>query len=726
MEYSLNQKLIHNTFSPLLIQKDLDIADKNRKNNKSHKNIIQDLKRKLLPLKLSDEKIFKNKFPFNEVFNKIKTRNKSNKYISNSVDLALSGEILENGEDKIMNKYFYPDMEKRHEKSKILNEHIDINNILTFYSKQKYKNEMKDIYKIVQKQKKKNILTNDYSNINKDLSLLFSSENKKSFITNTKTNNQLDSKSSHIVDKKGAENSLNNCITIDIHKILYKNPFHSFNTIKKNQIIHNSVIDDYNCKCIKKFKKLDNELGPLLNIKSNSLQKLKIFPSIQKIPEKISNFRIKLDRAIMRKASQLNILNSSVPLYFPKDINFKNKQRKFLLKVTNFYPGNNSPESRSQFILVKEGNDIILHGGYNISRKHNIWKFNPNEKTWESIKPIGLKNELRFAHTGALYHRNLYIFGGKYFKGIEFADIEIFNLDKKCWIFPELEPGKRIPLRRNHVSCGIGNTMFVHGGMNFENKYLDDMYLLNYKPLKWNDVDIVKRKIKIPPLAHHCCCLVVPAKAFINKNFNIYSSPELSEKEKEGGIKVKGIYIFGGKISSHGPINKYIYVIKLGIKPFDIVQLKTSGVSPCPRYDSSLNFYEKGNMLIVHGGRNNNKEGGNGLNDTFILDLYQLSWKQVEYYNENYIVRPRYFHQSIEFDGNLFIFGGIEGNNFIGSELEIIDLTSNERCERERFILENIKKKIEEEKNEMSLRMKKNFFEQKKNEIFDKLKKKEI
>ena len=234
MEYSLNQKLIHNTFSPLLIQKDLDIADKNRKNNKSHKNIIQDLKRKLLPLKLSDEKIFKNKFPFNKVFNKIKTRNKSNKYISNSVDLALNGEILENGEDKIMNKYFYPDMEKRHEKSKILNEHIDINNILTFYSKQKYKNEMKDIYKIVQKQKKKNILTNDYSNINKDLSLLFSSENKKSFITNTKTNNQLDSKSSHTVNKKGAENSLNNCITIDIHKILYKNPFHSFNTIKKN------------------------------------------------------------------------------------------------------------------------------------------------------------------------------------------------------------------------------------------------------------------------------------------------------------------------------------------------------------------------------------------------------------------------------------------------------------------------------------------------------------
>ena len=87
------------------------------------------------------------------------------------------------------------------------------------------------------------------------------------------------------------------------------------------------------------------------------------------------------------------------------------------------------------------------------------------------------------------------------------------------------------------------------------------------------------------------------------------------------------------------------------------------------------------------------------LNDTFILDLYQLSWTQVEYYNERYISRPRYFHQSIEFEGNLYIFGGIEGNNFIGSELEVIDLNSNEKCLRERLMLENLKKKIEEEKN---------------------------
>lgn len=680
MEYSLHKKLINNTSAPLLIHRGLEIVDTFQIKNKNNKNMIQDLKMKLLPLKLStNERLLEKNFIFNNMIKKFKTRNKNNKFQSNSANLVLSRETLENSEKIIMNKYFYPDIEKSHEKSKQLNENININNILTHYSKQKYNNEIKEVKKIVQKQKKNNILTNDYSNININLSSLFSSKGKKSHIIKSQKINQLDSKFSKIANKKCCKNSFNNSITIDIYRKIYQNPFHSFNTIKKNQIICNSVIDDYNYKCINRFRKLGNLLGSSLNNKPNSSQKLKIFPSILKFHEKI--------------------------------LPFIKKQEKLLLKITNLYPENNSPESRSQFILVKEGNDIILHGGYNICRKHNLWKFNPKEKSWQSIEPIGIKNDLRYAHSGVLYHRNLYIFGGKYFKGINLADIEIFNLDKKCWIFPEFELGNRIPLRRNHVSCGVGNIMFVHGGMNFENQYLDDMHMFDYKHLKWNDVAINNRYIKIPPLAHHCCCLVAPETIVLDPDFDIYSSPEFKEKAKKNKIKEKGIYIFGGKISSSGPINNNIYVIKIGIKPFDIIQLITSGIPPCPRYDSSINFYEKGNMLIIHGGRNNNKECENGLNDTFILDLYQLNWIQVEYYNEKYIARPRYFHQSIEFEGNLYIFGGIEGNNFIGCELEVIDLNSNERCLREKFMLENLKKKMEEDENKNNLQIRRNLFD---------------
>ena len=733
MESYFQQKLIHNISSPIIMPKNIDMTDKNVKNNLNDKNIMMSLKRKLSPLKLSNKLMSKKKFQSNKLFKLRKTRNKNSILLSNDSVFDISGETIEKSADKIMNKYFYPDFDEKHEYSKKLNKSIDINKILTFYSKKKYRNDIEELRKMINKQKKISILTHDYSRKNNynDLSSLYSAISKKSSNTKGKKIIQLDSNTSNVTNKNGSQNSISNYITIDIHKKLYKSPLHSFNIVKKNNLIYNSVIDEYNNKCINRFKKLENNLGPLINLKSNSSKKVKILPFISKIPDKVPNFQIKVDESLPRKVSlklneEINILNQAIPLYFSKFLNIKKKQEKYLLTIKNFYPGNNSPESRSQFILIKEGNDIILHGGYNICRKHNIWLFNPNEKSWESIEPTGVKNELRYAHSGALYKRNLYIFGGKYFKGINLADIEIFNLDKKCWIFPRLESEKRIPLRRNHVSCGVGNCMFIHGGMDEENRYLNDMYLLNYKPLKWLDVEINNREIKIPPLAHHCCCLVVPDVIVQNPYFNIYSTPELGEKSKKGSVKEKGIYIFGGKISDDGPIINNIYVIKIGIKPLQIVQLKTSGIPPCPRYDSSLNYYEKGNMLIIHGGRNNNVHGENGLNDTFILELFHLSWTYVEYYNEKNIVHPRYFHQCFEYEGELYIFGGMEGNKFVGSELEIIDLNSNSKCVRERFIFDNLKKKVEVEKNENSLQTKNNSSNQTKsneNLFFNKLNK---
>ena len=238
MEYSLHKKLINNTSAPLLIHRGLEIVDTFQIKNKNNKNMIQDLKMKLLPLKLStNERLLEKNFIFNNMIKKFKTRNKNNKFQSNSANLVLSRETLENSEKIIMNKYFYPDIEKSHEKSKQLNENININNILTHYSKQKYNNEIKEVKKIVQKQKKNNILTNDYSNININLSSLFSSKGKKSHIIKSQKINQLDSKFSKIANKKCCKNSFNNSITIDIYRKIYQNPFHSFNTIKKNQIL---------------------------------------------------------------------------------------------------------------------------------------------------------------------------------------------------------------------------------------------------------------------------------------------------------------------------------------------------------------------------------------------------------------------------------------------------------------------------------------------------------
>ena len=707
-----SHKLLRNVSSPLLLGNDIEILNNKYLSNKSSNNKLKiSFSRKLLPIK-SANKILLKKLSFTKKLfspDSLKSRNKQ--ILSKSYDIKLNEEEITMNTNKIMDKYFNPDIEQDHEKSNKLNEQIDINQLLTFYSKLKYKQERAEVEKMINSQKNMKIFSNDNS--------MISPINAKSRINKVRNSFQSDSNFSNISGKNNSlifPNAGSNYITLDIHDKIYKDPLHSFDTIKKNKLIFNSVSKDYNLNRLEKFKQIENELGPLLDIQHNSTTKnknnIKILPLI---PRFSSNLMFKEDESSnrdpeVRKSVQegITILNQAMPLYFSKFFLGKKKGEKLLLKVTNLYAAKNSPESRSQFIFVRDEKDVVLHGGYNISRKNNLWIFNPFQKSWESIEPVGLTNHLRYAHTGVLYHRNLYIFGGKYFKFTNFAGIEIFNLDKKCWIFPKYESEKRIPLRRNHVACRIGDAMFVHGGKTEEGTYLDDMYILNFKPLKWYDIEVNKSEVKIPPLAFHSCCFVMPEFVLYNSNFNIYKMPDLGERGKNNQIKEKGIYIFGGKSSDEGPINNNLYVIKVGMRPLEIVMIKANGVPPCPRYDSSLNFYEKGNMLIVHGGRSNNGEYLNGLDDTFVFDLHNLTWKQVEYFNNKYIIPPRYFHQSVVFAGNLYIFGGMNGNNYIGTELQIIDLNSNLRCIKEKIILDNQRKKLEEENRNSMIKIKRN------------------
>jgi len=701
----INKRLFHNISSPLLFEKSNNKLNRKFIVNNINKNFI--FKKKLSPLVTSNIKLL------NTIRNNKKITINHHHFINNSLNLSkkneqskegkktlrLRGELAYINANNIMNKYFYPDDEESHELSNKFNEEIDINKIMSFYSRVKYKKEKEEIQKLIKNQKSE-LLFNDH-NDNDDYDNFYSDRNKHisslspKYILNK--NIHIDSSNSlnNLMNEK--EKNENNYIKLDISKKIYHSPIHSLDTIKKNKILHDYVMNNYKNNTIKSFRGLQNKLSPLIQLKYNSGSKIgkrmKVLPFIPKLIETNYNVTNKDDdepndknNSEKEKENKNKDENKKefLTINLSKLLGYKNNE-KYLLKNRIQYPHMNFPESRSEFVFVQEGKEFILHGGYNVSRKYNLWKFNPVKKSWISIEPIGIKSEIRYAHTGVLHYRNLYIFGGRNFKGTNFADIEIFNLDKKCWIFPRLESSKRIPLRRNHVACGVGNVMFVHGGISEENKYLDDQYVLNYKPLRWNDIDI-NGKIKVPPLAHHSCCLVIPELIKFNSKFSIYNIPELGGRIgiTNNNIKEKGIYIFGGISSHDGPINNNLYVLRIGGKPLEWTIIKTEGTSPCGRYDTSLNFYERGNMLVVHGGRTIKGENDNSLNDTFILDLLSLNWIEVEYYYKKYAAPQRYSHQAIIIKGDLYIFGGINDNKYIGSEMFILDLHSNSKCVKEK------------------------------------------
>ena len=676
-KYIKNKRILHNNSTPLLFEN----TNFNTKNNfiLSQTNNINkqiNFKKKLFPLIITNSKLLNKKgrnkiksfYPFtncsilsspNSHDRKIDTNERNKEMLS-------SGETTNENANNFMSKYFYPDGDESHEKSNKINEEININNLMTFYSKIKYNKEKEDIKKMIEQQRKEVLFFNN-------------EEEGNNYLNNNYNKNETNSK--------------NIFIKLDLNKKIYHSPLHSLDIMKKNKFIYENILLDYNNKRIQSYKKLEKFLNPLLKMKFRFKKNnnIKILPFVQKNEE--SNYLItnknEEENESEKKKSKKDIKENNhiepLLLDFSKILRLK-KNEKYLLYNKLEYPNKNFPESRSEFIFVQEGKEIILHGGYNVSRKYNIWKFNPNQKSWNSIEPIGIKSEIRYAHTGVLHLRNLYIFGGKSFRGTNFSDLEIFNLDKKNWIFPKTE-GKRVPLRRNHIACGIGNTMFIHGGISEENKYLDDFYIFNYKLLKWEDIDIsFNNEIKSPSLAHHSCCLVVSEVTMHNSKFNIYNCPDIGRSRFMNKIKEKGIYIFGGKFSEEGPINNNLYVLKIGKKPLEWEIINTNGIKPCARYNASLNFYERGNMLIIHGGRTTYKKKEIALNDTFILDLFSFNWIEVEYFNKGCKVPPRYFHQAIVIKGDLYIFGGMNEREYIGSEMLILDLNSNIKCLKEKNI----------------------------------------
>ena len=81
-------------------------------------------------------------------------------------------------------------------------------------------------------------------------------------------------------------------------------------------------------------------------------------------------------------------------------------------------------------------------------------------------------------------------------------------------------------------------------------------------------------------------------------------------------------------------MNKNIYVLRIGGRTVEWIILNTLGLPPKRRFGASMSFYEEGNLLIIHGGRNCSKFDC-AFNDTFILDLYSLNWMKVDYFDKH-------------------------------------------------------------------------------------------
>ena len=530
---------------------------------------------------------------------------------------------------------------------------------------------------------------------NNSLNKYFSEDKKKKIKTENVDEKDMSKNNNNKIGNK------NNKILINIKKFLNRN--HSSSTIQINSPKKSFESPSQSLKIINCNNDIFN------NISKDSLIRQQIlYNNSVKLFEKYANkFRIKMPKI---KTSKVNSkITDDIHL-----IEGKKKLEEVLPPIPSngdlrlysyfIYPKKNFPEGREQFSICIKDTNILLSGGTSSNMKEmNFWILDIKTLEWDKIHSENRTNN-RFGHTTICDENKIYIYGGRIKEKNTsiLVGLEIFSFKDNTFSKPYIQ--NEPPDRRDHIALIIYNHMLIHGGVGANNEILSDCHCLNLQTLKWVQPHIEQYTQK-PKVFGHTYSLVIPYKVLTHKNFSIYKYPEIDSNSSIKKIKYKGLYIFGGKAREDGGLTNDLWILLMGQKPLTWIKPNLFGKPPSPRCFHSMDFFEKGHYLIIHGGRNDNLSETSALDDTFILNLDNLGWIKVELYSNNndFKVISRYGHKSAIFSNKLIIFGGMNNSNYIGSSLFIVNLDfyySTNNKSNEQINMEKNKKneKIDQEK----------------------------
>lgn len=494
----------------------------------------------------------------------------------------------------------------------------------------------------------------------------------------------------------------------------YMNPLHSLGALKINYKIHSNIINEN----LKRQKNIFNKF-----IKENEQYKIN---HLLKMP------KIKISTIAPVPANNISLIN-------------KNKNKKKLeiksyisgssiTKLYSFYKFStrNFPESREQFSLVVSDNILYLIGGICCTYDpEELWICDLATMMWTKIK----KNTnpfIRYGHISVLdrLESKIFIYGGrtKYDKFSNliigdntnaFCGMEYYDIKLNKWFRPLIgdETGYP-PLRRNHIGEILGNQLIIHGGIDEYGDILNDVFFININNIesnkeRWTSL-MISSIIPGPYVYGHSSALVLENEIIKSNKTNVYYFPD-DEKVyikniPKNRIKLKGLYIFGGKKKIEGTsgISNDLYVLVLGKKPCHWKKLdNVRGKKPPGRYCHSMNFYEPGNFLIIHGGRNDSQSESFALDDTYIFDLDLFQWNKIDLISNtlDFKVMPRCAHDSVIYSDKLIIFGGMNNHSYLGASLFVISLNDEFFINNSNISNKSVKKNNDNNDNEISKSM---------------------
>lgn len=221
--------------------------------------------------------------------------------------------------------------------------------------------------------------------------------------------------------------------------------------------------------------------------------------------------------------------------------------------------------------------------------------------------------------------------------------------------------------RKNHVSLIVGSHIFIYGGINPNNNFLNDCWIYDLNKDRWDLLDFNGRYP--PPLGFHSCCIALEKEQLTSPSLSIYNKPA-SNRKTLPLLKLEGIFFFGGINETKVPTNLF-FQLSVGTKPAFFEIPPTYGKPPSPRICASMDFSLKCNMIFIHGGKND-FENELYLNDIVILDLQTLNWIHPE--TNNISPPSRAEHSSVIIGNQLVIFGGSNAESLLNFDFLMINV----------------------------------------------------
>ena len=295
---------------------------------------------------------------------------------------------------------------------------------------------------------------------------------------------------------------------------------------------------------------------------------------------------------------------------------------------------------------------------WTISSKNFLKKNKITEKEERKVAFSNKKNRIKTVNLNSIKTRKK----GKEFKNNEDNNEENNNIednDMNKVLYP--------CLRKNHASLILGSYIFIYGGIDSNNNFLNDCWIYDLNKKKWDLLDFRGRYP--PPLGFHSCCMALEKDQLNSPFLSIYNKPA-SNRKTLPLLKLEGIFFFGGINETKIPTNLF-FQLTIGLKPASFEIPPTNGKPPSARICASMNFSPQCNMIFIHGGKNDFLDDVH-LNDIVMLDLETLDWIHPSY--NNLIPPSRAEHFSILIGNQIVIFGGSNAESLLNFDFMMINI----------------------------------------------------